>query len=84
MPCFLMQKYLNALGAVGFVLAACNTAVIVFAVVRGPSLVEENLGKIQALMIEKMHSALSDSVTEAMPSQVKEMMPSTTGPALPF
>jgi len=36
------------------------------------------------LMIEKMHSALSDSVTEAMPSQVKEMMPSTTGPALPF
>jgi hypothetical protein len=79
-----MQKYLNVLGAAGFVLAAANTAVIVFAVARGPALVEENLDKIQALMIEKMHSALSDSVTEAMPSQVKELMPSVTGPALPF
>jgi|TARA_Y100000015_G_scaffold6480_1_gene5963 hypothetical protein len=79
-----MQKYLSILGAAGFVLAAGNTAVIVFAVVRGPAIVEENLGKVQALMIKKMHSALSDSVTEAMPSQVKELMPSTTGPALPF
>jgi|TARA_Y100000015_G_scaffold40173_1_gene44781 hypothetical protein len=79
-----MQKYLNLLGVVGFVLAAANTALLVFAVVRGPALVEENLDKIQALMIEKMHSALSESVTEAMPSQVKELMPSTTGPALPF
>jgi len=79
-----MQKYLNVLGAAGFVLAAANTAVIVFAVARGPAIVEENLGKVQALMIEKMHSALSDSVTEAMPSQVKELMPSVTGPALPF
>jgi len=79
-----MQKYLSILGAAGFVLAAANTAVVVFAVVRGPAMIEQNLDKIQALMIEKMHSALSDSVTEAMPSQVKEMMPSTTGPALPF
>ena len=79
-----MQKYLNVLGAAGFILAAANTTLIVVAVVRGPALVEENLDKIQALMIEKMHSTLSDSVTEAMPSQVKEMMPSTTGPALPF
>ena len=79
-----MQKYLNILGAAGFILAAANTTLIVIAVVRGPALVEENLDKIQALMIEKMHSALSDSVTEAMPSQVKELVPSTTGPALPF
>jgi len=79
-----MQKYLSILGAAGFVLAAANTAVVVFAVVRGPAMIEQNLDKIQALMIEKMHSALSDSVTEAMPSQVKELMPSTTGPALPF
>jgi len=79
-----MQKYLNALGAVGFVLAACNTAVVVFAVVRGPALVEENLDKIQALMIEKMHETLSESVTEAMPGQIGELMPSTTGPAIPF
>jgi len=79
-----MQKYLNILGGVGFLLAAANTTLIVIAVVRGPALVEENLDKIQALMIEKMHSALSDSVTEAMPSQVKDLMPSTTGPALPF
>ena len=79
-----MQKYLNAIGAVGFVLAAANTAVLVFAVVRGPAIVEENLGKVQALMIEKMHETLSDSVTEAMPSQVRELMPSLTGPALPF
>lgn len=79
-----MQKYLNALGAAGFVLAACNTAVIVFAVVRGPAIVEENLGRVQALMIEKMYEALTESVTEVMPGQVGEMMPSTTGPALPF
>ena len=79
-----MQKYLNAIGAVGFVLAAANTAVLVFAVVRGPAIVEKNLGKVQALMIEKMHETLSDSVAEAMPSQVKELMPSLTGPALPF
>jgi len=80
----IMQKYLNVLGAAGFILAAANTAVVVLAVVRGPAMIEQNLDKIQALMIEKMHSALSDSVTEAMPSQVKELMPSTTGPALPF
>ena len=79
-----MQKYLNVLGAAGFILAAANTAVVVLAVVRGPAMIEQNLDRIQALMIEKMHSALSDSVTEAMPSQVKELMPSTTGPALPF
>jgi uncharacterized protein YceH (UPF0502 family) len=79
-----MQKYVNVLGAAGFILAAANTAIITYAVLRGPQIVEENLDKIQALMIEKMHSALSDSVTEAMPSQVKELMPSTTGPAIPF
>jgi hypothetical protein len=79
-----MQKYLNVLGAAGFILAAANTAVVILAVVRGPALVEENLDRIQALMIEKMHETLSDSVTEAMPSQVKELMPSTTGPAIPF
>ena len=80
----IMQKYLNVLGAAGFILAAANTAVVILAVVRGPALVEENLDRIQALMIEKMHETLSDSVTEAMPSQVKELMPSTTGPAIPF
>ncbi len=80
----IMQKHLNVLGAAGFILAAANTTLIVVAVVRGPAMIEQNLDRIQALMIEKMHSALSDSVTEAMPSQVKEMMPSTTGPALPF
>jgi len=79
-----MQKYLNVLGAAGFILAAANTAVVILAVVRGPALVEENLDRIQALMIEKMHETLSDSVTKAMPSQVKELMPSTTGPAIPF
>lgn len=80
----IMQKYLNALGAVGFVLAACNTAVIVLAVVRGPAIIDKNLSNIQLLMIEKMHETLSESVTEAMPSQIGELMPSTTGPALPF
>jgi hypothetical protein len=80
----IMQKYLNVLGAAGFVLAAANTALVVVAVVRGPAMIEQNLDRIQALMIEKMHETLSDSVTEAMPSQVKELMPSTTGPAIPF
>jgi len=79
-----MQKYLNILGAVGFVLAAANTTALVLAVVRGPAMIEQNLDRIQALMIEKMHSALSDSVTEAMPVQVEELMPRMTGPAIPF
>ena len=79
-----MQKYINVLAVGGFALAAANTALVVVAVARGPAMIEQNLDRIQALMIEKMHSALSDSVTEAMPSQVKELMPSTTGPALPF
>ena len=80
----IMQKYLNILGAVGFVLAAANTTALVLAVVRGPAMIEQNLDRIQALMIEKMHSALSDSVTEAMPVQVEELMPRMTGPAIPF
>jgi len=79
-----MQKYLNVLSAVGFVLAAANTAVITFAVFKGPAMIEQNLDKIQTLMLEKMQEGLSDSVSEAMPSQVKELMPSHTGPALPF
>ena len=79
-----MQKYINVLAVGGFALAAANTALVLVAAASPPAIVEENLGKIQALMIEKMHSALSDSVTEAMPSQVKELMPGTTGPALPF
>ena len=79
-----MQKYINILAVGGFALAAANAALVVVAVVRGPALVEENLDKIQAVMMRKLNSALSDSVTEAMPSQVKELMPSTTGPALPF
>jgi len=79
-----MQKYVNVLGAAGFILAAANTAIITYAVLRGPQIVEENLDKIQAVMMRKLNSALSDSVTEAMPSQVKELMPSTTGPAIPF
>ena len=82
-----MQKLINVLGVAGFVVAALNTAIITYAVMRGPQLVEENLDKIQATIMRKLNSALTDSVTEAMPGQVKELMPALpteTGPALPF
>jgi len=77
-----MQKYINAFAAVGFVLAAANTGVIAVAVMRGPAMIEQNLDRIQALMIEKMHETLSDAVIEVMPGQVQELMPSFTGPGL--
>jgi hypothetical protein len=79
-----MQKYLNILGGVGFLLAAANTTLIVIAVVRGPAMVEKAFSEIELKMTTVLFDRLDSSVTEAMPSQVKEMMPSTTGPAIPF
>ncbi len=79
-----MQKYLNAVGAVGFVLAVANTAVIVGAVLQGPTMVEKAFSEIELKITTVLFDRLDSSVSEAMPSQVKELMPSTTGPALPF
>ena len=79
-----MQKYLNILGAAGFVLAAANTALVVVAVIRGPVMLEKAFSEIELKMTTILFDRLDSSVTEAMPSQVKELMPNTTGPALPF
>ena len=79
-----MQKYLNILGAAGFVLAAANTALVVVAVIRGPVMLEKAFSEIELRMTTILFDRLDSSVTEAMPSQVKELMPNTTGPALPF
>ena len=80
----IMQKYLNALGAAGFILAAANTALVVVAVVRGPAIVEKAFSEIELKITTVLFDRLDSSVTEAMPSQVQELMPSTTGPAIPF
>ena len=80
----IMQKYLNVLGAAGFILAAANTAVIVVVALRGPVMVKKAFSEIELKMTTLLFDRLDSSVTEAMPSQVKELMPSTTGPALPF
>jgi len=79
-----MQKYLNLLGVVGFVLAAANTALLVFAVVRGPSLAKKAFSEIELKMTTVLFDRLDSSISDAMPSQVQELMPSTTGPAMPF
>ena len=79
-----MQKYLNILGAVGFVLAAANTAVIVVVALRGPVMVKKAFSEIELKMTTLLFDRLDSSISDAMPSQVQELMPSTTGPAIPF
>ena len=83
-PALTMQKYLNVLGAAGFILAAANTALIVGAVLRGPAMVEKAFSEIELKITTVLFDRLDSSITEAMPTQVKELMPSETGPAIPF
>ena len=79
-----MQKIVNLLAVVGFLLAAANTGLVVFAVVRGPSMAKKAISEIEVKMTTILFDKLESSVSEAMPSQVQNLMPAQTGPALPF
>ena len=74
-----MQKYLNTLTAVTFVIAVCNAAVIVMAFTRGPSMVNKSISDIKL--------ELTETLTQMVPTQIEGALPEfpkSTGPAVPF
>lgn len=79
-----MQKYINVFAVIGFLLAAANTSLVVFAVLRGPSMAKKAMSEIELRMTTVLFDKLDNAVEEAMPGQVKELVPSETGPVLPF
>ena len=79
-----MQKYVNLFAVVGFVLAVANTSLVVFAVLKGPSMAKKAMSEIELKMTTVLFDKLDSAVEDAMPGQVKELMPSETGPALLF
>lgn len=79
-----MQKYVNLFAVVGFVLAVANTSLVVFAVLKGPSMAKKAMSEIELKMTTVLFDKLDSAVKDAMPGQIKELMPSETGPALPF
>ena len=73
-----MQKVINTLAACTFVLAVANTAVIVLAVTRGPSIAKKY---VNALKLELTKTILDQVPVPEMPEMPK--MPTSTGPAIP-
>ena len=74
-----MQKIINAVAAGTFVLALANTAVIVLAVTRGPSMIKLHLSEMQL--------ELTETLTQMVPTQIEGALPEfpkATGPAVPF
>ena len=73
-----MQKIINAVAAGTFVLALANTAVIVLAVTRGPSMVKKHISEIKL--------ELTETLTQMVPGEIKALpqMPKSTGPAIPL
>lgn len=74
-----MQKYLNTLTAVTFVIAVCNAAVIVMAFTRGPSMVKKYISEIKLEMTEFLIKMVPPQIEGALPE-----LPTSTGPAVPF
>ena len=73
-----MQKVINVVAAGTFVLALANTAVIVLAFTRGPSIVKK---QISELKLELTKTILEQVPVPEMPEIPK--LPKTTGPAIP-
>ena len=74
-----MQKIINVVAAGTFVLALANTAVIVLAVTRGPSMVKKHISDIKL--------ELTETLTQMVPAQIEGSLPEfpkATGPAVPF
>ena len=69
-----MQKYLNALSAVTFVIAACNAAVLVMVFTRGPSLVKKQISELRL--------ELTQTILDQVPVPEMPKLPTETGPAI--
>ena len=74
-----MQRIINVVSACTFVLALANTAVIVVAVTRGPSMVKKQLSELR---LELTKTILDQVPVPEMPEMPK--LPTETGPAIPF
>jgi len=74
-----MQKIINAVAACTFVLALANTAVIVLAVTRGPSMVKKHISEIKLELTETLTQMVPTQIGGALPQ-----MPKSTGPAIPL
>ena len=71
-----MQRFLNVVSACAFVLALANTAVIVMAVTRGPSMVKKQLSELRL--------ELTKTILDQVPVPEVPELPKATGPAIPF
>ena len=74
-----MQKIINVVAAGTFVLALANTAVIVLAFTRGPSMVKKHISEIKLELTETLTQMLPGEIKGALPQ-----MPKSTGPAIPL
>ena len=72
-----MQKIINVVAAGTFVLALANTAVIVVAFTRGPSIVKKQLSELK---LELTKTILDQVPGPEMPEMPK--LPTETGPAI--
>ena len=71
-----MQRILNVVSACTFVLALANTAVIVMAVTRGPSMVKNYASKLKL--------ELTQTILDQVPVPEVPELPKATGPAIPL
>jgi len=71
-----MQRIINVVSACTFVLALANTAVIVVAVTRGPSMVK--------LYLSEMQLELTQTILDQVPVPKIPELPKATGPAIPL
>lgn len=72
-----MQRIINVVSACTFVLALANTAVIVVALTRGPSMVKKQLSELK---LELTKTILDQVPVPEMPEMPK--LPTETGPAI--
>jgi len=71
-----MQRILNVVSACTFVLALANTAVIVMAVTRGPSMVKKQISELRL--------ELTQTILDQVPVPEVPELPKATGPAIPL
>ena len=71
-----MQRIINVVSACTFVLALANTAVIVVAVTRGPSMVKKQLSELSL--------ELTKTILDQVPVSEVPELPQATGPAIPL
>ena len=70
-----MQRIINVVSACTFVLALANTAVIVVAFTRGPSIVKKQLSELKL--------ELTQMIFDQVPVPEVPKLPKATGPAIP-